>query len=217
MKPVEKYSKKDIEALLYSIDDKATKKIMRAATLSEKKKSIGDSPDSKWADIDLPDPTEKKNIKLSKKQKVVENMLKKSMINMWDTIFKIAVEKKRRKIMLTKDEYSIDYDIVNRRELMLPPEYYLNLSTLEKYYVSNLRGKEYDMDVSTLRMFLSMRFDIRGNLIHLANISKFLNIPLTNLVRKRSQPIENKLLVRVKKRLKLKNVKKAIIIEQGHK
>lgn len=138
MQPIEKYSKKDIEALLYSIEDKKSKKVMRALTLSSKKKSIGDSPDSKWADIDLPDSIEKKNIKLSKKQKVVENFLKKTLLEKWDLIFNYAVEKKRRKIMLTKDEYSIDYDIVNKRELYLPPEYYLNLASMEKYYIANV-------------------------------------------------------------------------------
>lgn len=45
-------------------------------------------------------------------------------------------------------------------------------------------NKEQDFDVSTLRMFLSMRYDIKGNLIHLTNISKFLGVPITNLIRK---------------------------------
>jgi len=56
------------------------------------------------------------------------------MIKFWDIVFERAVEKKRRKITLTKDEYSIDYEVVNKRDLMLPPEYYLNLASLEKMF-----------------------------------------------------------------------------------
>ena len=66
---------------------------MRASTLSKKRVSVGDSPDSKWDDIDLPDPTEKKTFKLSKKQKVMENMIKKAIRDKWDIILETAVEK----------------------------------------------------------------------------------------------------------------------------
>jgi len=55
---------------------------------------------------------------------------------------------------------------------------------------------------------LSMRYDVRGNLIHLTSISKFLNIPMVDLVKKRDKPIQNKLLIRVKKRLNLKKARK---------
>ena len=57
------------------------------------KKNKSDTPDEVWNDIDLPDPKEKKNVKLSKRQIVVENILKKEMIKQWDHIFNIAVEK----------------------------------------------------------------------------------------------------------------------------
>ena len=106
--------------------------------------------------------------------------------------------------MLTKDEYSIDYDVVNKRELMLPPEYYLNLTKLEKEYLAKGKGKDPGIDISTLRMFLSIKYEIKGDVIHLTNISHFLKIPIVDLVRKRLNPVQNKLLVRVKKRLKIK-------------
>jgi len=202
LKPVEKNSKYDIGALLTQIEKEKSFKIMRATTLKSNVRSGGDSPDADWAD--LPDPMGQKNIKLSKKQRAIEDSLKKELIKRWDEIFNYAVEKKRRKIMLTKDEYSIDYDVVNRRELMLPPEYYLNLKLLEKNYLVKHKSNELSYYVSTLRMYLSRRYDIKGNLIHLTNISHFLNIPLVDLVRRRYKPLKDKLLIRVKKRLKLK-------------
>lgn len=203
--PLQKgHSKSDIEAFLISVEKQRTNKIMRATTLLELNKNKSDAPDEIWNDIDLPDPKEKKNVKLSKKQIVIENMLRQEMIKQWDHIFNTAVEKKRRKIMLTKDEYSIDYDVVNKRELMLPPEYYLNLTKLEKEYLTKHKGKDSGIDISTLRMFLSIKYEIKGDVIHLTNISHFLKIPIVDLIRRRLNPVQNKLLVRVKKRLKLK-------------
>ena len=66
---------------------------MRATTLLELNKNKSDTPDEVWNDIDLPDPKEKKNVKLSKKQIVIENMLRQEMIKQWDHIFNSAVEK----------------------------------------------------------------------------------------------------------------------------
>ena len=53
-----------------------TNKIMKAATQIEFRKNKSDAPDEVWNDIDLPDPKEIKNVRLSKKQVVIENILK---------------------------------------------------------------------------------------------------------------------------------------------
>jgi hypothetical protein len=127
------------------------------------------------------------------------------------------VEKKGRKIILSKDEYSIDYDIRNRRELILPPEFYLNITKLEKYYFENYDQAKADWDITPLRMYLTRRYDIKSDLIHLTNISKFCKVPMVDLVRKRYKPYQNKLLMKVKKRIKLKHARRRVSIVKPRK
>lgn len=215
MAPIQKNSRIDIEALLKEADKEAKKNIMRAQTLTKSKNS-DDSPGGDWAD--LPDPTEKKNVKLSKKQRVFEAEIISTMLKNWDEIFKVSVEKKGRKIILSKDEYSIDYNIKNRRELILPPEYYLNLTKLERHFVENYMGKAgINWQVGDVRMYLDRRYDIKSDLIHLSNISKFLKVHMVDLVRKRYKPYQNKLLMKIKKRIKLRHAKKVVTVSKNMK
>jgi Ca2+-binding EF-hand superfamily protein len=214
--PIQKNSRIDIEALLREADKEVKKNIMRAQTLTRSNKDSEDSPGGDWAD--LPDPTEKKNVKLSKKQRVFEAEIISTMLKNWDEIFRIAVEKKGRKIILSKDEYSIDYNIKNRRELILPPEYYLNLTKLERHFVENYQGKAgVKWQVGDVRMYLDRRYEIKSDLIHLSNISKFWKVHMVDLVRKRYKPYQNKLLMKVKKRIKLRHAKKIVTVTKNMK
>lgn len=213
--PVEKNSKMDIEAMLRDEDHHKKRKMMRANTLSANSRQSDDSPGTHWAD--LPDPIEKKNVKLTKKQRVYEGEIIAGLLKHWEEIFRVAVQKKGRKIMLTKDEYSIDYNVKNRRELILPPEYYLNLTELEKYYMDTYAGKHADWDITSIRMYLERRYDIKSDLIHLSNVSKFCKVPMVDLVRKRYKPLQNKLLQKVKKRIKLRNAKRIVLVQKNAK
>ena len=206
-------SKLDIEAVLRASSNEKKKNIMRANTVS-----INDDEDSEEAPEDdfgdLPDAIEKKHVKLTKKQRVFEAELIAGMLKHWDEIFKAAVQKKGRKIILSKDEYSINYDVKNRRELILPPEYYLNLTDLEKFYIHNYKDKNPDWDITPLRMYLARRYDIKSDLIHLSNISKFCQVDMVDLIRKRYKPYQNKLLMKVKKRIKLRHARKKIEVHK---
>lgn len=71
MVPLERRTKNELANILN--DDSSANKIMRSTTMAIKKTS-SDTPDENWQD--LPDSIEKKNVKLSKKQKAVENELK---------------------------------------------------------------------------------------------------------------------------------------------
>jgi len=95
---------------------------------------------------------------------------------------------------------------------MLPPEYYLNLAKIEKDYLENQYHKNYDFVCSLLRMYLSRRFPIKNDLIHLSNMSKFLQVPQVDLVRRQYKPFQNKLLLRVKKRLRMKKSNLNILV-----
>lgn len=165
-------------------------------------------PEDEWEDLPL--PSQEKKVKLTKKQRVFEEKLIEGIMKHWDEIYKVAVKKKQRKIILSKDEYSINYDVKNRRELMLPPEFYLNLTVLEKYYIENYRSKDPDWDIGALRMFLARRYDIKGDLIHLSNIAKFCKVDMVNLFKKKFKPYQNKLLNKIKKRIKLKHARKKV-------
>jgi len=199
------------------VEDEKKKNVMRAQTLTQSSKQSDDSPGSHWED--LPDSVEKKNVKLSKKQRVTEELLRTELLKHWDEIFEVAVQKKGRKIILSKDEYSIDFNIKNRRELILPPEYYINMTVLEKYYMNKDGGTYVDSswDISTLRMYLARRYDIKSDFIHLSNISRFCKVPMVDLVRKRYKPLQNKLLQKVKKRIKLRNANKNVIVSKHAK
>lgn len=210
--PIHKNSKLDIEAVLRQAENSKKKNIMRSHTLTKDSDS-DDNPEGHWAD--LPDPTEKRNVKLSKKQRVYEAGLQASLLRHWDEIFKVAVVKKGRKIILSKDEYSIDYDIKNRRELILPSEYYLNLTTLEKYYHEEENKKNLDWEVKSLRMYLARRYDVKSDLIHLNNVSMFCKVPMVDLIRRRFKPYQSKLMMKVKKRIKLKHARVKVDITKG--
>ena len=211
--PVERNSKMDIEALLFKIDHEqkaSQKKLMKSATL---KRNLSNEMVPQDEFDDLPDPSEHPCARLSQKQKMEENYLKSELLKSWDMLYKIAVEKKRRKIILSKDEYSVDYDVVNRRELLLPPEFYLNMAKLEKNYMDNHYNQGYNLPVSRLRMYLSRRFSIKHDLIHLNCISKWLNVSQVDLLRKRLKPVQNKLLNRVKKKLRMKKSRVSVFVK----
>lgn len=201
-------SKLDVDAVLREGENKKKMNVMRSNTINYKDDSSEECPEDHWAD--LPDPIEKKNVKLTKKQRVFEAELITGILKHWDEIFKVAVKKKARKIILSKDEYSINYDVKNRRELILPPEYYLNLTDLEKYYLENYKGKDPNWDVLPLRMYLGRRYEIKSDLIHLSNIAKFCNTDMVNLFKKKFKPYQNKLLAKVKKRIKMRNARKKV-------
>ena len=207
----------DIEALLFKIDHEKTKSTMKLTRSASLKKNIYHEIVPQNEFDDLPDPSELPCARLSQKQKMEENLLKSELLKEWDKVYKISVEKKRRKIILSKDEYSIDYDIVNRRELLLPPEFYLNLAKLEKNYIENHYGKDYSLPVSRLRMYLSRRFTIKHNLIHLNCISAWLKVSQVDLLRKRPKPFQNKLLNRVKKKLRMKESSVHVFVKDKSK
>ena len=208
LKPIHKNSKLDIEAILRASNNEKKKNIMRANTIS-----MNDDEDSEEAPEDnfgdLPDATGAQQ-KMLTKNRILEGELIAGILKHWDEIFKVAVKKKGRKIILSKDEYSINFDVKNRRELILPPEYYLNLTDLEKYYIQNYKGKNPDWDITPLRMYLARRYDIKSDLIHLSIISKFCNTDMVDLIRKRYKPYQNKLLMKVKKRIKLRNARRKV-------
>lgn len=126
LKPIERNSKAELQWLL---TDSSKQKVMRSGTLraAQKIKSQESRIGSEVLD-ELPDPIESKGVKLTKRQKAVENELKIAIRSSWPKIFEKCVVRKRRRVILSKDEFSIDYNIKNKRELLLPPEYYLNLT-----------------------------------------------------------------------------------------
>jgi len=95
---------------------------------------------------------------------------------------------------------------------MLPPEFYLNLQTLEKNYIDKDYGVNYNIPVSRVRMYISRRFAIKHDLVHLNSMSKWLGVPQVQLIRKRYKPEQNKLLTRVKKRLRMRKKKMNVFV-----
>lgn len=64
-------------------------------------------------------------------------------------------------------------------------------------------------------MYLSRRFEIKNDLIHLDSVAKWLGVPQTTLLRKNLKPVQNKLLSKVKKRLKTKKKNMNFIVKRN--
>ena len=67
--------------------------------------------------------------------------------------------------MLAKDEYWVDYDVKDRRKLLTPPEYYLDVNKLEKIYYENTDQIPLNL-LSVLQDNVRKFFDIKWDLSH---------------------------------------------------
>lgn len=70
LKPIQKNSRINVDQIMRDADNQKKAKVMKSNTLSMKDDDSDDAPDEDWAD--LPDPSEKKNVILSKKQRFIE-------------------------------------------------------------------------------------------------------------------------------------------------
>jgi len=106
--------------------------------------------------------------------------------------------------MLEEDNYWIDYETVDRRKLLTPPEYYFDLSKLEKYSFEEpekIPEGLREVVQKDIREFFDQRWSVKRNLVHIASLAKLFNWEITDLVSK-MKPYENKLLKHPRKRIK---------------
>ena len=97
---------------------------------------------------------------------------------------------------MQKDEYSVDYDIKDRRKLMTPVENYLDITKVERIIydgTANVEQSFLDMFKNNLRKIMNLHFTVKKGLVHIANVSKFLQWNVVDLLRA-EKPYQNKLL-----------------------
>lgn len=96
----------------------------------------------------------------------------------WDWLSEHVVVKKRRKVILQEDEIRVDFNVQDKRKLKLEKEDYFDIGLLEKLIYEN--NTELPANVSealrnNLRKVMDLHFSVKKGLVHIANISKFLN------------------------------------------
>ena len=104
------------------------------------------------------------NLYLVNRQIIVDSEIKTFLWYEWEWLFQNVVVKKRRKIILQKDEIWVDYDVVNKRKLILPPEYYLDIAKLEKLYFETPHKvplKIQEVMKMNFRKILDDRYDVK--------------------------------------------------------
>lgn len=112
------------------------------------------------SDEELPTPSGQKKLKMSKKQIVEESELIQTLRKNWDWIYTNIIVKKKRKIILSDSCNNIHYEIKDKKKLLVPPEFYLDLSKLEKIMMN--RHEELptglaDISNKDIREFFNLR------------------------------------------------------------
>ncbi|CAI2366108.1 unnamed protein product [Moneuplotes crassus] len=166
------------------------------------------------SDEELPTPGSQKKLKMSKKQIVEESELIQTLRKNWDWIYTNIVVKKRREIILRDNCNNIHYDIKDKKKLLTPPEFYLDLSKLEKVMMNHqeeLPTSLADISKKDIREFFYLRCNVKRGLVHLASCAKIFNCEITDLIQKQ-KPYMNKLLKNPRKQLK-KMIQKKVMRE----